>query len=215
MNYDRIYEYRFKDVNHEKKNVAWKEIASFITKELGSPEKLLDPAAGLCEFINHCPSTEKWAVDMNPSLEQWATNCQKIVIGNNLEVDLPKNYFDGVFVSHFLEHLHSQEEVAFFLEKMFESLKPGGRIAIMGPNFRHSYRDYFDFADHTVILTELGVAEHLYGAGFDLVNVYGKFLPLSFRGGLPVNKWLIKLYLNMPFAWRILGKQFLLIAQKP
>lgn len=215
MNYDRIYEYRFKDVNHKAKNIAWKEISEFIFEKLGKPEKVLDPAAGLCEFINHNPAKEKWAVDMNPALGQWATNVQKTIVGDTLEVELPKDYFDGVFVSHFLEHLHSQEEVAFFLDKMYQSLKPGGKIAIMGPNFRHSYREYFDFADHTVVLTELGVAEHLYGAGFELVDVYGKFLPLSFRGGLPVNKLLIRLYLQMPFAWKILGKQFLLVAKKP
>jgi hypothetical protein len=84
----------------------------------------------------------------------------------------------------------------------------------MGPNFKYAYREYFDFADHSVCLSELGAAEHLVGAGFNIAKIYPRFLPLSFRGGLPVNKFLIQAYLQMPFAWRFFGKQFLLVAQK-
>ena len=109
---------------------------------------------------------------------------------------------------------NSQEEVAALLEKMFRCLKPGGRIAIMGPNFKYAYRAYFDFADHTVILSELGVAEHLYGAGFEIGNIYPRFLPLSFRGGIPVSRLLVRTYLSMSWAWRFFGKQFLLIGKK-
>jgi hypothetical protein len=38
----------------------------------------------------------------------------------------------------------------------------------MGPNFKYCYKEYFDFADHSVILSELGVAEHLYGRALPL-----------------------------------------------
>ncbi|HEV3249442.1 MAG TPA: hypothetical protein VGZ71_00715, partial [Puia sp.] len=112
------------------------------------------------------------------------------------------------------EHLDSQYQVAAFLERMFACIKPGGKIAIMGPNFKYAYRSYFDFADHTVILSELGLAEHLYGAGFEIENIYPKFLPLSFRGKIPVSRLLVKTYLSFPLAWRVLGKQFLLIGRK-
>lgn len=215
LNYDRIYEYRFQGVDTSKKQLTWSLIAEFIQKKLHNPTRLLDPAAGNCEFINLSPAQERWALDMNPLTHEHAAEGVKVIIGNNLEVDIPENYFDGVYISNFLEHLHSQEEVGFFLERMFRALKPGGRIAVMGPNFKHCYREYFDFADHTVILSELGLAEHLYGAGFDLEEIHDRFLPLSFRGGLPVNKFLVQTYLNLPFFWRFFGKQFLLIAQKP
>jgi len=215
MNFDRIYEYRFRDIDTDKKKVTWEEIAGFIYKKLSGPQAILDPAAGKCELINAITSKEKWAVDLNDYfIKKYAGPEVRIVIGDIFEVELPDDHFDGVFISNFLEHLNSQEEVATLLEKMYKCLKPGGKIAIMGPNFRYAYRSYFDFADHTVMLTELGLAEHLYGAGFAIENIYPRFLPLSFRGGLPVSRFLVRTYLSLPLAWRILGKQFLLIATK-
>ena len=216
MNFDRIYKYRFQGIDDNKKKRTWKIIANFIFHKLSKPASILDPAAGKCELINSIQSTDKWAVDLNDYfIKQYANPDIKIVVGNIFNVPLPDNYFDAVFISNFLEHLNNQEEVSQLLEKMYKHLKPGGRIAIMGPNFKYAYRSYFDFADHTVILSELGVAEHLYGAGFSIDKIYPKFLPLSFRGGLPAGYFLVKAYLSMPFAWKIMGKQFLLIATKP
>ena len=215
MDLDRIYAYRFKDVDHAKRGMVWNELAQFLYREMGSPERVLDPAAGMCEFINQVPSNERWAVDLNEAfVRQHALPDVKLVIGDTLKADLPKDHFDGIFVSNFLEHLHSQEEVADFLTKLHGHMRKGGRIAIMGPNFKYVYKEYFDFADHTVVLSELGVAEHLYGAGFEIEKIHPRFLPLSFRGRLPVNKFLVRAYLSMPWAWRFFGKQFLLIARK-
>ncbi len=215
MDLDRIYAYRFKGVDHTKREMVWKEIAGFMHRKLGSPERVLDPAAGMCEFINNVPSAERWAVDMNgPFLKLHAAPGVQQVVADTLKADLKNDYFDGIFVSNFLEHLNSQEEVAAFLTKMHGHLRKGGRIAIMGPNFKYVFREYFDFADHTVILSELGVAEHLYGAGFEVETIHPRFLPLSFRGRLPVNRFLVRSFLSMPWAWRFFGKQFLLIGRK-
>lgn len=215
MNFDRIYEYRFRGIDEAKKKITWEEVANYIYKRLSQPKTLLDPAAGKCELVNSIKSEERWAVDLNDYfIKKYAAPGVKIVIGDIFKVDLPQNYFDGVFISNFLEHLNSQEEVAALLEKMYNSIRPGGKIAVMGPNFRYTYRSYFDFADHTVILTELGLAEHLYGAGFEIESIHPRFLPLSFRGGLPVSRFLVRTYLSLPLAWRIMGKQFLLVATK-
>ena len=215
MDLDRIYRYRFKDVDQAKRNMVWSELARYVHGRMGAPQRVLDPAAGMCEFINLVPAAERWAVDMNEAfVKEHADPAVRLVIGDTMQVDLPAGHFDGIFVSNFLEHLHSQEEVAAFLVRMHRHLRPGGRIAVMGPNFKYVYREYFDFADHTVVLSELGVAEHLYGAGFEIEAIHPRFLPLSFRGRLPVNRPLVRAYLAMPLAWRFFGKQFLLIARK-
>ncbi|SHI71801.1 Methyltransferase domain-containing protein [Hymenobacter daecheongensis DSM 21074] len=218
MNYNRIYQYRFQNTNAAKKQVVWTELATWLYNGyLNRPQSVLDPAGGLCEFINAIPAAEKWTIDLEADfIRKHAAPNVNIQVGNNLEVDIPQNHFDAVFISNFLEHLNTQVQVAALLGRMYASMKKGGRIVVMGPNFRHTYKEYFDFADHTVILTEMGVAEHLYGAGFKIIKIIDKFLPLSFRSGgyLPVTSLTVKTYLNISLAWRIMGKQFLVVAEK-
>jgi hypothetical protein len=83
----------------------------------------------------------------------------------------------------------------------------------MGPNFKYCADEYFDCADHTLALTHVSVEEHLYAAGFRVTKVIPRFLPFSFRGVLPPSPALTAYYLRMPLAWRLLGKQFLVIAK--
>jgi hypothetical protein len=131
-----------------------------------------------------------------------------------MHAELPDSYFDGIFVSNFLEHLASQEEVHRFLGLMYEATEPGGRIAIMGPNFRYSKDEYFDMADHTVVLTHMAVIEHLHWAGYRATKVIPRFLPYSFTGRLPASPALTRLYLRVPLAWRVLGRQFLVVGER-
>lgn len=215
MNHQRLYEYRFRDVDQRSREAVWSEIGPFVYRRLGSPERVLDPAAGRCEFLNAIPAPERWGVDLVDYEERWAAPGVKLVVGDVLEVDLPADYFGGIWVSNFLEHLPDQETVAAFLERMRQRLAPGGRIAVMGPNFRYCAREYFDCADHTVILTHVAVEEHLYAAGFELEDVTPRFLPYSFRGRLPASSAMTRRYLAAPLTWRLLGKQFLAIARRP
>jgi ubiquinone/menaquinone biosynthesis C-methylase UbiE len=218
MNHSRVYEYRFQNVDLNKKQIVWKELSQWLYNNyLNRPSKILDSAGGMCEFINLVPSEEKWAIDIEEDfIKKYASKDIKIIIGSNLNVELPNNYFNGIFISNFLEHLNSQGDVTRLLDKMYNSMAEKGRIAIMGPNFKYAFQEYFDFADHTLALSELGIAEYLYGSGFKIVKIIPRFFPLSFRSGsiLPVNSFLIKTYLNLSFAWKIFGKQFLVIGEK-
>src|SRR5262249_39976649 len=112
-----------------------------------------------------------------------------------------------------LEHFRQPEDIAAFLERMRECLAPEGVLTIMGPNFKYCAREYFDCADHLLALTEVSVQEHLFATGYDVVDVVPRFLPFSFRGRLPPSPRLTALYLQNPLLWRVLGKQFLIIAR--
>jgi SAM-dependent methyltransferase len=136
----------------------------------------------------------------------------RIVIGDIFEIDLPSAYFDGVFASNLLEHFHSPEEVAAFLDRMRDTLAPGGVIALMGPNFKYSARDYFDCADHLLALTHVSVQELLFASGYKVTEAIPRFLPFSFRSGLPASPAMTRLYLRSPALWRLRGKQFLILA---
>ena len=84
-----------------------------------------------------CPATERWAVDEVAYPEAERTAGVKVVTSTIMDAELPSEHFDGVFVSNFLEHLYDQEAIAAFLERMHGAMEPGGRIAIMGPNYRY------------------------------------------------------------------------------
>jgi hypothetical protein len=213
IDYARLYEYRFRDVEQTGRLAVWGEIARYVHARMGAPERMLDPAAGRGEFIRSVPAAERWAVDMVKQADLEADNV-KMIISDIMDAELPTDYFDGVWVSNFLEHLPDQNAVADLLGKLHASMTVGGRIAIIGPNFKYCPREYFDCADHTVILTHVGVTEHLYAAGFEIESVAPRFLPFSFRGVLPPSPWLTRRYLHTPALWPLLGKQFFLIARK-
>ncbi|MFZ0042349.1 MAG: class I SAM-dependent methyltransferase [Solirubrobacteraceae bacterium] len=214
MNYQRLYEYRFADVDQTARSAVWNEIARSIYELLGSPQKVLDPAAGRGEFINAVPAPERWAVDQVAYAEGTYAHGVRSLVCDVFDADLPADHFDAVWVSNFLEHLTTQESVALFLERMHATIAPGGRIAIMGPNFRYCSKEYFDMADHTLIFTHRAIAEHLYAAGFSPERIEPRFLPYSFTGRLPPSPTLTRLYLRTPVAWRALGKQFLVVGRR-
>jgi SAM-dependent methyltransferase len=174
----------------------------------------LDPAGGRGEFVNAVPADERWLVDLIDYPERTTDSGVKVVIGDVLDVDLPRSFFDGIFVSNLLEHFADPDTVARFLARMRQVLVPDGVIAVMGPNFRYCAREYFDCADHVLPLTHISVEEHLVAAGFEVTEVLPRFLPYSFRSRLPVSAALARAYLRTPPLWRLRGKQFLALARR-
>ncbi|HEX8754582.1 MAG TPA: class I SAM-dependent methyltransferase [Solirubrobacterales bacterium] len=214
MNYERLYRFRFRDIDQNERIAVWRQISPHVHELMGRPQKVLDPAAGRGEFIGSVPAPETWAVDEVSYPEAAHKPDTKVVTASILDADLPLEHFDGVFMSNFLEHLPNQETIATVLEKMRDVMEPGGRIAVMGPNYRFCSRDYWDCADHYVALTDRSIGEHLYAAGFEPTTVIPRYLPYSFRGRLPASPALTRAYLGAPLAWRLLGKQFLVIGRR-
>lgn len=214
MNYERLYSFRFRDIDQEGRQAVWNEIAPHVHGLMERPQKVLDPAAGRGEFIGAVPAKETWAVDAVAYQEAAHKEDTKVIVSPIMEAELPSAHFDGVYVSNFLEHLYDQEAIAAFLEKMHGAMEQGGRIAIMGPNYRYCSDEYWDCADHYVALTHVAIEEHLYAAGFEPERVIPRYLPYSFRGILPPSPLLTRTYLKTPAAWKLLGKQFLVIGRK-
>jgi SAM-dependent methyltransferase len=214
VNHQRLYEYRFRDIDQDARAGVWEIISPHVHAAMDHPQRVLDPAAGRGEFINAVPAAERWAVDMVAYDEGTHEPDVNVLVADIFDAELPESYFDGVWVSNTLEHLLTQEAVATFLEKMNSLLRPGGKIAIMGPNFRYCADEYFDCADHTLIFTHTAIAEHLYAAGFEPERIEPRYLPYSFRGHLPPSPALVRRYLQTPPLWRVFGKQFLVVGRK-
>jgi ubiquinone/menaquinone biosynthesis C-methylase UbiE len=133
INYERLYDYRLRRVDPDKRRAIWREIAAYLYEQMGSPKRILDPAAGRGEFISAVPAEERWAVDLVAHAGDYGPDVRTI-IADIFETDLPEQRFDGIFVSNFLEHLATQDEVAAFLDRMYRAASPGGVITVLGPN---------------------------------------------------------------------------------
>ena len=89
---------------------------------------------------------------------------------------------------------------------------------ILGPNYKHAMRAYFDYFDHHLPLTDRSMAEALSIAGFTISEQLAQTLPLSTRHRLPARPWLLSAlvlgYLHTPLLWKLFGAQFFIVAHK-
>src|SRR5262249_33087088 len=122
---------------------------------------------------------------------------------------------DTVFASNVYEHFHSREQVAASFAEVHRILRQDASFIILQPNFAYCWRHYFDFFDHRLSFTHVGMVEGLLACGFEVAEVVVRFLPFTSKSRLHTAPWLVWLYLHVPLAWRIFGGQMLVVARKP
>jgi len=212
-----MYESRFDSIAQTKKNEIWKILCkNFFSKYVVQTDTVVDIGAGYCEFINNINCKHKIAVDLNPDVATRANPGVRVINESCTEIaSLSTDSVDCVFMSNFLEHLPSKDLVLSTLREARRILKPGGRIIILQPNIRFLPGEYWDFFDHHTALTDRSLAEALVLAGFSVTECVARFLPYTTKSRLPQAPWLVALYLRLPFFWRFVGKQALLIASVP
>ena len=212
-----LYKIRFPDEKLERKNAIWKIIcASFIQQFINPHSTVIDIACGYGEFLNNIGAQRKIAVDMNPDAKSFLNpdiefyQCNALAIDRNLT-----GVADVVFTSNFLEHLPDKKTLDQFLQQVFLLLKPGGTYLILGPNLRYVPGQYWDFYDHHLGLTHLSLIEALQMQGFKPEVCIDRFLPYTTQTSLPTHPYFVWLYLKLPVIWKLLGKQFFIVARKP
>jgi len=84
----------------------------------------------------------------------------------------------------------------------------------LGPNIKCLPGRYWDFWDHSLPLTEKSLSEGLRATGFTIEQAVAQFLPYTMATGPRFPRFLIAIYLKLPFLWRLFGEQFLLVARK-
>ncbi len=215
---EQLYENRFPAQIHQRRNAVWQVLCrSWLARYVGAEDRVLEIGAGYCEFINNIQAAEKVALDLNPQTYQHSASDVRVHLAPAEDVArvVPADYFDAAFMSNFLEHCRTREQVLAVLRGAATVLRPGGKLLILGPNFRYCFRDYYDYFDHHLPLTEHAVAEALQLSGFAVELVQPRTLPFSFRSHMPSWPWLVWLYVQLPWAWRFFGSQFFLVARKP
>jgi SAM-dependent methyltransferase len=215
---DRIYRNRFPQEILARRSAVWQVLCrSWLARYIPPGARVLEVAAGYCEFINNIPAGERVVVDLNPETRRHAAPDVVVheIAAERLGEVVPPAQFDTVFMSNFLEHCRTREQVLAVLRAVATALKPGGRVLVLGPNFRCCARDYYDYFDHHLALTEKAVEEALRLSGFEIELVQPRTLPYTFRSRLPSRPWLVRLYLRLPWLWRFFGAQFFLVGRKP
>jgi len=183
----------------------------FIAKEA----TVLDLGAGYGEFINNVQCGKKYAMDLNPDTVQ-KVHANVEVLSQNCAVpwELASESLDAIFTSNFFEHLPDKDALVRTIEEARRCLKSGGLLIAMGPNIKYLPGAYWDFIDHHLPLTERSLSEAFTQQGFTIEKCIDKFLPYTMASGPKFPLALVALYLRLPIAWRVLGKQFIVIAKK-
>lgn len=216
-NIDRLYDLRLPKELLARRAAVWKILCKqWLGRYIEPESKVLEVAAGYCEFINNIQASERVIVDINPETRRHAAPDVVVhgITAERLAEVLPHAYFDAVFMSNFLEHCSTRDVMLSVLKQTVTVLKPGGRLLILGPNFHYCYKEYFDLIDHHLPLTEKSVVEALQLVGLKIKLVKPRTLPFTFKSRLPSWPWLVHLYIRLPFLWSFFGAQFFIIGQK-
>src|ERR1035437_697452 len=141
----RIYNIRFAG-RTEYRTQVWKVLAPFFGRYFNSTGTVLDLGAGCGEFINNSAARVKYAMDLNPDIQQRAAKNVTILLQDCSEPwPLPDESLDAVFTSNFLEHLPNKAAIMSVLANAYRCLKPGGRFVAVGPNIKYLAGAYWDF----------------------------------------------------------------------
>jgi SAM-dependent methyltransferase len=189
---------------------------SFFERYIAPTDTVLDLGAGRCEFINTVRAGRKIAVDPNPATAELANDDVEVL--GLLSTDLAKiadDEIDVVFASNFLEHVANKDALITTLRECNRVTRPGGWMLVLMPNIRYLPGRFWDYLDHHVPLTHVSLVEALELTHFAPEVVIPRFLPYTVKDSrLPVRAELIRLYLRLPLAWKILGRQMFVAARK-
>jgi len=212
----KLYADRFANTGLEKRDRVWKVLCERFFDPLIDPDStVLDLGCGYGEFINNVRCSHKLALDVNPDAAAHLDPSVKFYRKSLTDLaEIASDTVDTVFTSNVLEHLANKQECSEVLRGVLRILKPRGQFILLGPNVKYAYREYWDFYDHHLPLSDLSIAEGLRQAGFAVMRVVPRFLPFTMNNSVPTADFLVRLYLAMPIAWRLFGKQFLVIATK-
>jgi len=212
---ERGYERRFAPRADYRWRVWTLLTRDFFQRYVPAEGVVLELGCGWGEFINQIHARRKYGMDLNPA--------SRARLGDGIEFlhqdcaapwPLPDQTLDLIFTSNFFEHLPDKASLGRTLHEALRCLKPGGRIVCLGPNIRALPGAYWDFWDHYLPLSERSLAEGLELAGFEVTESIARFLPYTMARDRNPPLWTLSLYLKLPAAWRLFGKQFLVVAAR-
>lgn len=215
---DALYARRFP--TEDAAQTAWRAglwrvlVGDFFVRWIPEDAVVLDFGCGGGEFLAAVHARRRIGADQRPSVREQLPRGVEFVAAHGAALpELGDASVDVVFCSNLLEHLPDRAALLALLAEFRRLLAPGGRLIVLGPNLRYTGAAYWDFFDHVIPLTERSLAEALESAGFAIERLIPRFLPYTTVGARRTPLALVRLYLRLPLAWRLLGAQYLAIAR--
>jgi SAM-dependent methyltransferase len=207
-----MYDNRFVDETAPRADL-WRVLcADFFQGWVPADSTVLDLAAGHCEFINNIRANHKIAVDLNPAVVvRAAADVETHVCRSDAMKALSDASVDRVFVSNFFEHV-PREVIISTLAEVRRVLRPTGKLMILQPNIRYCGKDYWMFFDHITPVDDRALVEALQATGYEIELSVPRFLPYTTKSRLPSGPGLVRLYLKVRLAWKVLGAQAFVVA---
>jgi SAM-dependent methyltransferase len=200
-------------VSDPKRDALWRHLTAYLAQFIPPGAAVLELGAGYCHFINRVPASRRVAVDMGPQINDAASPGVEVHQTGALTFlqQAQAEQFDFILASNLFEHFEWGELNAL-IPLVLRILRPGGRLALIQPNFRLAPRRYFDDYTHRTIFTDVSLRDWLESAGFDIVTEIPRFLPLTVKSRLGAFTFLTPLYLKLP--WRPLAGQMFVLAER-
>jgi SAM-dependent methyltransferase len=190
----------------------WREIVRYVARDAPGAGAVLELGAGYCDFINQFPARRRVAFDLNPEMRKHADPGVDLRIEDCLRLPgIEPRSMDLVFASNFLEHFGAPE-LEVLLGSVAGALRPGGRLALIQPNYRRCARRYFDDPTHKTIFHDGNIAALLAPHGLRVVKLVPGLLPFSMKSRGPKWPLLVRLYLAAPVRPR--AAQMYVVAER-
>ena len=214
---DLLYRNRFSAEDRPRRRRMWQALCDgFFQRYVRETDTVLECACGFGEFISTIKAKRKIAFDVNPDVAAMLPpDVEFHQASATALTPLADACVDVCFVSNFFEHLRDKEQMDAVLAEIRRVLRPGGRLIALQPNIKYAPGDYWDFYDHHLPLSHRSCAEAFLKAGFEIEELVDRFLPFTTLSRLPMHPFFVRLYLRCPPAWRLLGKQFLIVGRRP
>ena len=191
---------------------VWREIARYVLEDAPRARAVVELGAGYCDFINNVAAETRIAFDMNPDMARFAAPGVELRVGDCRGLPgIEDGTVDLIFASNFLEHF-AVEEAAALIRDAHRGLRPGGRIALIQPNFLRCPAHYWDDPTHKTAFHHQNLPELLTRNGFRVVRVIPGLLPFSMKSRLPKIPLLVRWYLRSPS--RPLAAQMYAVAER-
>jgi SAM-dependent methyltransferase len=212
-----IYKRRFSSEELAVKNRLWRILIDYVMQKfIRDGDSVLDIGGGECLFINNVRCGKKYVVDLNPDTERYANDDVTVIQERADRIpSIPDESIDVVFVSNFFEHMKDKDELERVISEIRRVLVDRGLLLVIQPNIRYAYKEYWDFFDHYVPISDKSLTELLRLYDFEIKLCHPRFLPYSTKSRLSGFTGLLKIYLRVPLLRHVVGKQLFLVAQKP